>query len=179
MPMTYYGRINNYSLYANTNQNFLKNKLNVNFNLGVSYVDNSDFKERNNFVGMKAHITNFSGSSNFSYTNLFNKNINLNGWVGLHSQNWGNSMGNKINVFHSFGATKIFPKTQMEAGIRFNNIFQRPGNDIITYSPIGTFKSVNKWDWYGVNLSFVKRFGNQKVKENTKTNVEKESGSAK
>ena len=179
MPMTYYGRINNYSLYANTNQNFLKNKLNVNFNLGVSYVDNSDFKERNNFVGMKAHITNFSGSSNFSYTNLFNKNINLNGWVGLHSQNWGNSMGNKMNVFHSFGATKIFPKTQMEAGIRFNNIFQRPGNDIITYSPIGTFKSVNKWDWYGVNLSFVKRFGNQKVKENTKTNVEKESGSAK
>lgn len=179
MPMTYYGRINNYSLYANTNQNFLKNKLNVNFNLGVSYVDNSDFKERNNFVGMKAHITNFSGSSNFSYTNLFNKNINLNGWVGLHSQNWGNSMGNKMNVFHSFGATKIFPKTQMEAGIRFNNIFQRPGNDITTYSPIGTFKSVNKWDWYGVNLSFVKRFGNQKVKENTKTNVEKESGSAK
>ena len=179
MPMTYYGRINNYSLYANTNQNFLKNKLNVNFNLGVSYVDNSDFKERNNFVGMKAHITNFSGSSNFSYTNLFNKNINLNGWVGLHSQNWGNSMGNKMNVFHSFGATKIFPKTQMEAGIRFNNIFQRPGNDIITYSPIGTFRSVNKWDWYGVNLSFVKRFGNQKVKENTKTNVEKESGSAK
>lgn len=179
MPMTYYGRINNYSLYANTNQNFLKNKLNVNFNLGVSYVDNSDFKERNNFVGMKAYITNFSGSSNFSYTNLFNKNINLNGWVGLHSQNWGNSMGNKMNVFHSFGATKIFPKTQMEAGIRFNNIFQRPGNDITTYSPIGTFKSVNKWDWYGVNLSFVKRFGNQKVKENTKTNVEKESGSAK
>ncbi|WP_332032608.1 outer membrane beta-barrel family protein [Kaistella sp.] len=179
MPMTYYGRINNYSLYANTNQNFLKNKLNVNFNLGVSYVDNSDFKERNNFVGMKAHITNFSGSSNFSYTNLFNKNINLNGWVGLHSQNWGNSMGNKMNVFHSFGATKIFPKTQMEAGIRFNNIFQRPGNDITTYSPIGTFRSVNKWDWYGVNLSFVKRFGNQKVKENTKTNVEKDSGSAK
>lgn len=179
MPMTYYGRINNYSLYANTNQNFLKNKLNVNFNLGVSYVDNSDFKERNNFVGMKAHITNFSGSSNFSYTNLFNKNINLNGWVGLHSQNWGNSMGNKMNLFHSFGATKIFPKTQMEAGIRFNNIFQRPGNDITTYSPIGTFRSVNKWDWYGVNLSFVKRFGNQKVKENTKTNVEKESGSAK
>jgi len=179
MPMTYYGRINNYSLYANTNQNFLKNKLNVNLNLGVTYTDNSDFKQRNNFVGMNDYITNFSGSSNFSYTNLFNKNINLNGWVGLHSQNWGNSMGNKINVFHSFGATKIFPKTQMEAGIRFNNIFQRPGNDFITYSPIGTFRSVNKWDWYGVNLSFVKRFGNQKVKENTKTNVEKESGSAK
>ena len=88
-------------------------------------------------------------------------------------------MGNKINFFHSFGATKIFPKTQMEAGIRFNNIFQRPGNDFVTYSPIGTFRNVNQWDWYGVNLSFVKRFGNQKVKESSKTNVEKESGSAK
>ena len=179
MPTTYYGRINNYSLYANTNQNFLKNKLNVNLNLGVSYIDNSDFKERNNFVGMKDHVTNFNGSTNFSYTNLFNQNINLNGWFGMHSQNWGNSMGNKINFFHSFGATKIFPKTQMEAGIHFNNIFQRPGNDFVTYSPIGTFRNVNQWDWYGVNLSFVKRFGNQKVKESSKTNVEKESGSAK
>ena len=179
MPTTYYGRINNYSLYANTSQNFLKNKLNVNLNLGVSYIDNSDFKERNNFVGMKDHVTNFNGSTNFSYTNLFNQNINLNGWFGMHSQNWGNSMGNKINFFHSFGATKIFPKTQMEAGIRFNNIFQRPGNDFVTYSPIGTFRNVNQWDWYGVNLSFVKRFGNQKVKESSKTNVEKESGSAK
>ncbi|MBW8358263.1 MAG: outer membrane beta-barrel family protein [Weeksellaceae bacterium] len=179
MPATYYGRVNNYSVNANTNQNFLKNKLNVNFNLGVSYIDNSDFKQRNNFVGMKDHITNFNGSSNFSYTNLFNKNINLNGWVGVHSQNWGNSMGNKMNFFHSFGATKLFPTTQMEAGIRFNNIFQRPGNDFITYSPIGTFRNVNKWDWYGVNLSFVKRFGNQKVKESTKKNVEKESGGGK
>ncbi|WP_133440828.1 outer membrane beta-barrel family protein [Chryseobacterium salivictor] len=179
MPTTYYGRINNYSLYANTNQNFLKNKLNINLNLGVSYVDNSDFKQRNNFVGMKDNIINFSGSTNFSYTNLFNKNINLNGWFGLHSQNWGNSVGNKMNFFHSFGATKLFPERQMEAGIRFNNIFQRPGNDYITYSPIGTFRNVNQWDWYGVNLSFVKRFGNQKVKESTKRNVEKESGGGK
>lgn len=179
MPETYYGRVNNYSLYANTNQNFLKNKLNINLNLGVTYTDNSDFKQRNNFVGMKEHITNFNGSSNFSYTNLFNKNINLNGWVGLHSQNWGNSVGNKMNFFHSFGATKLFPGTQMEAGIRFNNIFRRPGNDLVTYSPIGTFRNVNKWDWYGVSFSFVKRFGNQKVKESTKTNVEKESGGGK
>lgn len=179
MPMTYYGRVNNYSLYANTNQNFLKNKLNINLNIGVNYIDNSDFKQRNNFVELKDYITNFSGSSNFSYTNLFNKNINLNGWFGLHSQNWGNSMGNKMNFFHSFGATKILPTQQMEAGIRFNNIFQRPGNDYVTYSPIGTFRSVNKWDWYGVNLSFVKRFGNQKVKDTSKSNVEKESGGKK
>ncbi len=179
MPATFYGRVNNYSLYANTNQNFLKNKLNVNFNLGLTYVDNSDFRQRNNFVGLQDYITNFSGSTNFSYTNLFSKNININGWMGLHSQNWGNSMGNKMNFFHSFGATKLFPATQMEAGIRFNNIFRRPGNDIVTYSPIGTFRSVNKWDWYGAHLTFVKRFGNQKVKESSKTNVEKESGGGK
>lgn len=179
MPTTYYGRVNNYSVYANTNQSFLKNKLNINLNLGVSYTDNSDFKQRNNFVGMKEYITNFSGSSNFSYTNLFNKNINLNGWVGVYSQNWGNSVGNKMNVFHSIGATKIFPKTQMEAGIRLNNIFRRPGNDFVSYSPIGAFKNVGKWDWYGLNVSFVKRFGNQKVKESTKQNVEKESGGGK
>lgn len=179
MPTTYYGRVNNYSVYANTNQSFLKNKLNINLNLGISYTDNSDFKQRNNFVGMKEYITNFNGSSNFSYTNLFNKNINLNGWVGVHSQNWGNSVGNKMNVFHSIGATKIFPKTQMETGIRLNNIFRRPGNDFVSYSPIGTFKNVAKWDWYGLNVSFVKRFGNQKVKESTKQNVEKESGGGK
>jgi hypothetical protein len=28
-------------------------------------------------------------------------------------------------------------------------------------------------DWYGASISFVKRFGNQKVKENTKTDAEK------
>ncbi len=179
MPETYYGRINNYSLYASTNQNFLKNKLNVNLNLGLTYTDNSDFKQRNNFVGMREHITNFNGSTNFSYTNLFNKNINLNGWVGIHSQNWGNNVGNKVNVFHTLGATKIFPVSQMEAGIRLNNIFQRPGGDYVTYSPIGTFKNVSKWDWYGVTFTFVKRFGNQKVKDSTKTNVEKESGGGK
>lgn len=179
MPTTYYGRINNLSLYASTNQTFLKNKLNVNINIGLTHTDNSDFKQRNDFVGMKEYITNLSGATNFSYTNLFDKNINLNGWVGVHSQNWGNSVGNKMNVFHSIGATKIFPKTQMEAGIRLNNIFQRPGADYVTYSPIGSFRSISQWDWYGLNLSFVKRFGNQKVKENTKTNVEKESGGGK
>ena len=34
-------------------------------------------------------------------------------------------------------------------------------------------------DWYGFSLTFIKRFGNQKVKENTKTNVEKDSGGSK
>lgn len=84
-----------------------------------------------------------------------------------------------MNVFHTIGATKIFPVSQMEAGIRFNNIFQRPGNDYVTYSQIGTFRNVNTYDWYGVTFTFVKRFGNQKVKESSKTNVEKEGGGGK
>ncbi len=176
MPMTYYGRVNNYSLYANTNQNWLQNKLNVNLNLGLTYTDNSDFVQRNDFVGMKEHITNFNGSANFSYTNLFNMNLNLTGWLGVQSQNWGNSVGSQLQFFHSFGATKLFAATQMEAGLRFNNIFRRPGNDFVTYTPVGSFRNVSKWDWYGVNLTFVKRFGNQKVKEATKKEIEKESG---
>lgn len=177
MPTNYKGRINNYSLFANTNQTFLKNKLNVNVNLGISYIDNSDFNRKNN-LGIKEYITNFNGSTNFSYTNLFNKNINLNGWMGLHSGNYGNRMGT-MNFFHNFGITKIFPATQMEAGLRFNNIFKKPGNDSTTYTPIGTFRNVSTWDWYGVTFSFVKRFGNQKVKDSSKTNVEKESGGGK
>ncbi len=56
------------------------------------------------------------------------------------------------------------------------NIFKRPYADNTTYSPDGTFREYSKWDWYGVSLTFVKRFGNQKVKENTKTDVEKNSG---
>ena len=48
-----------------------------------------------------------------------------------------------------------------------------------TYSQIGTVRNYNKWDWYGFSLTFVKRFGNQKVKENTKTDVEKNSGGGK
>ncbi len=177
MPTNYNGRINNYSLFANTNQTFLKNKLNVNLNLGLSYIDNSDFNRRNN-LGIKEYITNFNGSTNFSYTNLFNKNINLDGWMGLHSGNYGNRTGT-MNFFHNFGITKIFPTTQMEASLRFNNIFKKPGNDSTTHTPIGTFRNVSTWDWYGVTLSFVKRFGNQKVKESSKTNVEKESGGGK
>jgi len=85
-------------------------------------------------------------------------------------------VGSQLQFFHSFGATKLFPATQMEAGLRFNNIFRRPGNDFVTYTPVGTFRNVSKWDWYGVNLTFVKRFGNQKVKEATKKEIEQESG---
>ena len=114
-----------------------------------------------------------------SYNNLFNKNININGWFGLFSQNFGNSYGNQLNFFHNISVTKIFPKTQMEASLQMYNIFQRPVFDITTYTPLGTFRNSTKADWYGFSLTFIKRFGNQKVKENTKTNVEKDSGGSK
>ena len=51
--------------------------------------------------------------------------------------------------------------------------------DTTSYTQIGKVYNYNKWDWYGFSLTFVKRFGNQKVKENTKTDVEKNSGGSK
>lgn len=178
MPTNFDGKVKRYSVNFNTNQTFLKNKLNVNVNLGANYTDNSDFNTKNN-LNAKNYITNISGSSNITYSNFLNKNININGWIGVFTQNNGNSYANKTNIFHTISITKIFPKTEMEATLRFNNIFMRPNFDSTTYSPIGTFRISNKWDWYGVSLTFVKRFGNQKVKENSKTNVEKDSGGSK
>ena len=177
-PTNFSGRVDRYSLNASTNQTFLKNKLNLNLNFGLNYTDNSDFKEKNN-LEIKKYISNFYGSSNISYTNLFNKNINLNGWFGLFTQNYGNTVANKTNFFHNISITKIFPKTEMEASLQLNNIFMKPNFDITRYSEIGTFKNVNIIDWHGISLTFIKRFGNQNVKENTKTNVEKESGGSK
>ena len=99
--------------------------------------------------------------------------------VGYYSQDSGNSVGNKANVFHTFSVTKIFEPLQMEATVRINNIFVKPSSDRTTYAPIGSFRNVSAFDWYGVAFSLVKRFGNQKVKDNTKTNVEKSEGGAK
>lgn len=178
MPTNFEGRVERYSLYFNTNQMFFKNKLSINLNSGIIYTDNSDFNKKNN-LGIKNYLTNFNGNSNITYTNLFNKNINLNAWVGVFTQNNGNTIGNATNVFHSISATKIFPGLEMEATVRLNNIFKRPNFDGTTYSEIGTFRNNMKWDWYGVSFTLVKRFGNQKVKENTKTDVEKDSGGAK
>lgn len=177
-PTNFDGKAERYSLSFNTNQTFLKNKLNINVNINANYADNSDFNTRNN-LNAKNYITNFTGSTNMSYTNLFGKDINLNGWVGVFTQNNGNSLGNKTNIFHTISATKIFPKLEMEATLRLNNIFSKPSFDSTTYAPIGTFRTASVFDWYGVSLSLVKRFGNQKVKENTKTNVEKDSGGSK
>lgn len=179
MEENFPGKVAKYGLNFNTNQAFLKNKLNVNLSLNLNYTDNSDFNAQNNLKDAKDYFTNFGGSSNISYNNLFNKNININGWFGLFSQNYGNSYGNQMNFFHNISVTKIFPKTQMEASLQMYNIFQRPVFDITTYTPLGTFRNSTKGDWYGFSLTFIKRFGNQKVKENTKTNVEKDSGGSK
>ncbi len=179
MEENFPGKVAKYGLNFNTKQAFLKNKLNVNLSLNLNYTDNSDFNAQNNLKDAKDYLTNFGGSSNISYNNLFNKNININGWFGLFSQNFGNSYGNQMNFFHNISVTKIFPKTQMEASLQMYNIFQSPVFDITTYTPVGTFRNSTKADWYGFSLTFIKRFGNQKVKENTKTNVEKDSGGSK
>ncbi|QOW09858.1 TonB-dependent receptor [Kaistella flava (ex Peng et al. 2021)] len=177
-PTNFDGRIERLSGNFSTNQTFFKNKFTVNLNIGVEYSDSSDFNIKNN-LNIKNYITNFSGSSNMSYTNLLGKNINLNAWVGVYSQNGGNSVSNKQNIFHSLSATKIFTPLQMEATVRLNNFLFKPNFDSTTYAPIGQFRYNFASDWYGISFSLVKRFGNQKVKENTKTNVEKDSGGAK
>lgn len=178
LPGNFDGKVEKYYLFANTNQNFLKNKLNVNAGFGWYYINNKDFNEKNQ-LGARDYISYWGASANVSYTNLFNKNINLSAWVELANQNNGNSYANNTNVFHNISVTKIFPKTQMELSMQLMNIFKRPYGDNTTYSQDGTFRDYSKWDWYGVSLTFVKRFGNQKVKENTKTDVEKNSGGGK
>lgn len=178
LPGNFNGKVEKYYLFANTNQNFLKNKLNVNAGFGWYYINNKDFNQKNDLKG-KDYISYWGASANVSYTNLFNKNINVSAWVELANQNNGNSYANNTNVFHNISVTKIFPKTQMELSMQLMNIFKRPYGDNTTYSPDGTFREYSKWDWYGVSLTFVKRFGNQKVKENTKTDVEKNSGGGK
>lgn len=173
------GKVHKYYVYANTNQTFFKNKLNVNLGFGWNYLDNSDFNSRNGLDEARDYLSYWAGSTNVSYTNLFNKNINLSAWVEISNQNNGNSFANRTNVFHNISATKIFPKTQMEVSLQLVNIFSRPNFDSTTFNQIGTFRNSTQSDWYGFSLSFVKRFGNQKVKENTKTDVEKNSGGGK
>lgn len=178
-PSNFAGKVHKYYVYANTNQTFFKNKFTMNLGLGWYYIDNSDFNQKNKLEGANNYISYLSASTNLSYTNLFNKNINLSAWVEVSNQNNGNSTTNKANVFHNISVTKIFPKTQMEVSLQLMNIFQRPNYDATTYTQGGTFRNASKWDWYGASISFVKRFGNQKVKENTKTDVEKNGGGGK
>ncbi|AZA77264.1 TonB-dependent receptor [Chryseobacterium sp. G0186] len=178
LPGNFNGKVEKFYAFANTNQNFLKNKLNVNVGFGWYYINNKDFNQKNE-IGGKDYISYWGGSANVSYSNLFNKNINLSAWMEISNQNNGNSYANNTNVFHNISATKIFPKTQMEVSLQLMNIFKRPYGDNTTYSQDGTYRDYSKWDWYGVSLTFVKRFGNQKVKGNTKTDVEKNSGGGK
>lgn len=173
------GKVHKYYVFANTNQTFFKNKFTVNLGLGWYYIDNSDFNQKNSLSNANNYISYLSASTNLTYTNLFNKNINISAWVEVSNQNNGNSVTNKPNIFHNISATKIFPKTQMEVSLQLMNIFQRPNYDATTYVQGGTFRNSSKWDWYGASISFVKRFGNQKVKENTKTDVEKNGGGGK
>jgi len=178
-PDNFKGKVEKFYIFANTNQNLLKNKLNVNFGIGWYYIDSSDFNSRNGLINAKNYISYVGGSTNLSYTNLFNKNINISGWFSVDNQNNGNSVANKYNYFHNISVTKIFPVSQIETSLQFMNIFKRPSMNTTTYTQTGTVHNYNKWDWYGVSLTFVKRFGNQKVKENTKTDVEKNSGGSK
>jgi hypothetical protein len=67
----------------------------------------------------------------------------------------------------------------MELSLQLMNIFSRPNFDSTTFSQVGTTRSSTRSDWYGFSLTFVKRFGNQKVKGNTKTDVEKNGGGGK
>lgn len=178
-PTNFSGKVHKYYLYANTNQSFFKNRLSVNLGFGWNYLDNSDFNSRNQLRGAVDYLSYWAGSTNLSYTNFLNKNINLSAWVEVSNQNNGNSFANRTNVFHNISATKIFPKTQMEFSIQLINIFSRPNFDSTTFSQVGSFRNSTRSDWYGVSFSFVKRFGNQKVKENTKTDVEKSGGGGK
>lgn len=175
-PSNFAGKVHKYYVFANTNQTFFKNKFTVNLGLGWYYIDNSDFNQKNGLGNATNYISYLSASTNLTYTNLFNKNINVSAWVEVSNQNNGNSTTNKPNIFHNISATKIFPKTQMEVSLQLMNIFQRPNYDATTYVQGGTFRNASKWDWYGASISFVKRFGNQKVKENIKTDVEKSGG---
>lgn len=178
-PENFKGKVEKFYLSANTNQSFINNKLNVNLSLGWAYTDNSDFNTRNKLEGANNYLNFFSGSTNLSYTNLFNKNINLSAWLGIDNQNYGNSVANQYNFFHNISVTKIFPVSRIETSLQLMNIFKRPSMNTTTYTQIGTVQNYNRWDWYGFSLTFVKRFGNQKVKENTKTDVEKNAGGGK
>lgn len=175
LPVNFVGKSARYSLNFNTNQSFFSGKMNVNMSFGGEYLDNSDFNRRNN-LGAEDYISNFNGNTNISYTNLFNKNININAYASVFTQNSGNSIGNKPSVFHNISATKIFKNLQLEATLRLVNPFSKLKFDTTTYSQIGTFRNRSEIDYHGFSFSLVKRFGNQKVKENSKTDVEKDGG---
>ena len=64
------GKVAKYGLNFNTNQMFLKNKLNVNLSLNFNYTDNSDFNAKNNLKNAKDYFTNFGGSSNLSLIHI-------------------------------------------------------------------------------------------------------------
>jgi hypothetical protein len=73
-------KVEKYYLFANTNQNFLKNKLNVNADLD-GIILTTTFNEKNKFGAMD-YISYWELLPTFLYES-FNKNINLSAWVEL------------------------------------------------------------------------------------------------
>lgn len=177
-PVNFDGKSLRYSVNFNTNQTFFKNKLNVNLNVGLDYNDVSDFNQKNN-LNRQSYFTNFNASSNFSYTNLFNKDINVNAFFTLFTPNNGNSFSNKPSIFHNISVTKIFKDLGLEGTLRLINPFRKLSFDQTTFAPIGTFRNRTEVDYHGFSIAIVKRFGNQKVKEVSKTDVEKADGGGK
>lgn len=168
------GRVNKYGVNFNVNQNFFKDKLNINFNANYRYTDNSDFNKTNNIVADN-YLSNYNFGANITYNDFLIKDLNFNAWVSYNSpNNFGNIIANNSNFYNVFSFTKIFKAIEMDAKIEFSNIFAQPHWDNSTYSTIGVFDHDQIGDWRGVSLSIVKRFGNQKIKATSKTEGDKE-----
>lgn len=174
VPENLVGKVHRYNFSFNSNLNFFKNKLNVNLNANYNYLDNSDFNNKNN-IPADSYINNFSVSSNLTYSNFLNKNINFNAYVGYRSPSaWGNSITNVHNVFHSFSITKVFDKIGLDIKAEANNFLRRINWNSTTYTSIGTFRNDFSPDMTNFKISIVKRFGNQKTKGTSKTETDKE-----
>ena len=174
MPENLLGKVHRYNFSFNSNLNFLKNKLNANLNLNFSYTDSSDFNSKNN-ITVTDYINAFGVSSNISYSNLFNKDINLNAWIGYFSPDaWGNTIGNNHNVFHNLSITKVFKKMDLDVKLDAHNFLKNINWDSTTYTSLGTFRQNFIPDMTNFKISIVKRFGNQKAKGVSKTETDKE-----
>jgi ferric enterobactin receptor len=174
IPENLVGKVHRYNFSLNSNLNLFKNKLNINLNVNYSYLDNSDFNQKNNIIANN-YINTYSISSNLTYSNFLNKNINFNAHVGYRSPSaWGNSITNVHNIFHSFSVIKVFDKIGLDIKMETNNFFRRMEFDLTAYTSLGTFRNIESPDMTNFKISIVKRFGNQKAKGVSKTETDKE-----
>jgi ferric enterobactin receptor len=95
----------------------------------------------------------------------------------LYAKQW--KLTYKPNAFYNISVAEIFKDLGLKATLRLANPFDKPTFDNTTYAPIRTFRTISQLDYDGISITIAKRFGNQKVKENTKTDVEKENGGGK